>query len=192
MSDQRQVTRQAFAAMARENEAALIQTARRLCRGDQDRAQDLVQDALVRAYQACLEGRYDGSRNARPWLTRILTNLFINDHLQRRRRGTDIDLDALTSLGEAGPAQTHAAPDDVPGVALLAHTLDEELEQALGMLSDGLKQCILLVDVQGLEYEEAASALGVPIGTVRSRLARARMKLHDLLQAFGKSRGYTQ
>jgi RNA polymerase sigma-70 factor (ECF subfamily) len=178
--------------MARTHETALVRASVRLCRGRHDRAQDLAQDTLVRAYQAYLDGRFQHGSNAWPWLLRILTNLFINDLNHRKRWDADVDLDTLTLSGNAGPAQTHAAPADVPGTDLLARTLDEELEHALAMLSDSLRVCVFLVDIEGLSYEEAAQALGIPIGTVRSRLARARMKLHDLLQDFAKQRGYTR
>ncbi len=181
--------RAAFAKLARQHEAALMGAALRLCRGDHDWAQDLVQDSLVRGYLAFLAGRFREGTDARPWLLRILTNLFINEYHRRRKFESGPDLDTLTSSGESGPVQTHAAPQDVPGVALLAGTLDEELEQALAMLPEILRLCVLLVDVEGLEYTEAAQALNVPIGTVRSRLARGRMKLHDLLQGFACRRG---
>lgn len=181
--------RAAFAALARRHEAALMGAALRLCRGDHDWAQDLMQDALVRAYLATLTGRFREGSNAWPWLLRILTNLFINEYHRRRRYESGLDLDTLTSSGEAGPVQIHAAPQDVPGVALLAGTLDEELERALAMLPEVLRLCVLMVDVEGLEYAEAALALNVPVGTVRSRLARGRMKLHDLLQGFARRRG---
>ncbi len=184
--------RREFALMARTHETALVRASVRLCRGRHDRAQDLAQDTLVRAYQAYLDGRFQHGASAWPWLLRILTNLFINDLNHRRRWDADVDLDTLTLSGNAGPAQTHAAPADVPGMDLLARTLDEELEQALLRLSDSLRVCVLLTDMEGLSYEETAQALGIPIGTVRSRLARARMKLHDLLQDFAKRRGYTR
>lgn len=181
--------RAAFAELARRHEAALTGAALRLCRGDHDWAQDLMQDALVRAYLAYLTGKFREGTDARPWLLRILTNLFINEYHRRKKFESGPDLDTLTSSGEAGPVQTHAAPQDVPGVALLAGTLDEELERALAMLPEVLRLCVLMVDVEGLEYAEAALALNVPIGTVRSRLARGRMKLHDLLQGFARRRG---
>ena len=181
--------RQEFAALAYQHETALIRASQRLCRGKQDLAQDLAQDTLVRAYQAYLDGRFQQGSNAWPWLLRILTNLFINDLNHKRRWDSDVDLDTLMQSG-GGPAQTHAAPADVPGTDLMARTLDEELEQALLMLSDSLRVCLVLSDIEGLSYEETALALGIPIGTVRSRLARARMKMHDLLQDFVHRRGY--
>jgi len=185
----RDVKRREFAALARQHEAALLRASQRLCRGKQDLAQDLAQDTLVRAYQAYLDGRFQQGSNAWPWLLRILTNLFINDLNHHRKWDCDIDLDTLMQSG-GGPAQTHAAPADVPGTDLMARTLDEELEQALLMLSDSLRVCLVLSDIEGLSYEETALALGIPLGTVRSRLARARMKMHDLLQDFAHRRGY--
>ncbi len=181
--------RAAFVALARRHEADLVRAARRLCRGDDDRAQDLVQDALIRAYLAYVGDRVDHERNLRAWLLRILTNLFINDHKRRQKWEADIDVETLTRGGETGLASTHAAPADVPGVALMDATLDEELERALALLSDPLRLCVILVDMEGLDYAEAAAALGVPIGTVRSRLSRARMQLHDRLMDYARRQG---
>lgn len=190
--DSSRAQRDIFAVLAKRHEGALLRTASRLCRGNDDQAQDLVQDTLIRAYQAFLSGGLDQSRDARPWLTRILTNLFINDYVRRKKWDAGIDFDTLTASGTTGPPQTRAAPADVPGLALLDRTLDEELEQALTQLPESSRRCVQLVDMDGLEYEEAARVLGIPIGTVRSRLARARMKLHDLLQDFGRRRGYVR
>jgi len=157
--------------------------------GDMDRAADLVQDTLVRAYESYVNGRFEDGTNARAWMLRILTNLFINDYRRKKRWDSGIDVDTLTASGETGPESTRAAPADVPGTTLLEGLLDEELEMALKKLSPLLRSCVVLVDIEGLEYAEAAKSLGIPIGTVRSRLARARMQLHDLLMDFGKRRG---
>lgn len=181
--------RESFARLVREHEAALLRAGRRLCRGDDDRAMDLVQDSLVRAYQAYAEGRYQEESNCRAWLLRILTNVFINSYRRSRKWEAQVDLETLTSAGESAPPALQAAPDDIPGVRLLSVTLDEDLEKALNTLSDILRACVVLVDIEGLEYAEAANALGVPVGTIRSRLARARMQLHDLLQDFARRRG---
>jgi RNA polymerase sigma-70 factor (ECF subfamily) len=181
--------RAAFTDLARVHEASLLRAARRLCAGDDDRAQDLVQDALVRAYQAYVGGKFREGLNARAWLLRILTNLYINDYHRRRHRA-ETDLDALTAGGETGPDTARAAPADIPGESLLAATLDEALETALGTLSEGLRLCVLLVDVEGLDYAEAAQALNVPVGTVRSRLSRARFQLHAQLVEYGRAHGH--
>ena len=181
--------RAAFAGLARTHEANLLRTARRLCAGDEDRAQDLVQDALVRAYEAYMGGKFREGLNVRAWFLRILTNLYINDYHRRRQRA-ETDLDTLTAGGETGPETARAAPADVPGESLLAATLDESLETALATLSEGLRLCVLLVDVDGLDYAEAAQALNVPIGTVRSRLSRARFHLHAQLTEYGRAHGH--
>jgi RNA polymerase sigma-70 factor (ECF subfamily) len=180
--------RAAFTTVARDNQGVLLSSARRLCQGDDERAQDLVQDALVRAYEAFLKGSFDGA-NPRAWLQRILTNLFINDYRRSKKWDAGVTVDALTRSGEAGPPQTHARSSDLPGFDLLNATLDEELERALGSLSEILRLCIILVDIEGLDYAEAAAALNIPIGTVRSRLARARMQLHDLLRDYARRKG---
>ena len=182
--------RAAFGALARAHEPDLLRAARRLCREDEDRAQDLAQDALVRAYEAYAGDRFREGLNVRAWFLRILTNLYINDYHRRRRHGPEMDLDALTASGEAGPRAAHAAPADVPGEALLAATLDERLEAALATLSEGLRLCVLLVDAEGLDYAEAAAALRIPVGTVRSRLSRGRFQLHALLMDYGRAHGH--
>lgn len=183
------VRRREFGLLAREQEGNLLRAARRLCRGNDDWAQDLAQDALVRAYKAYSTGGYvESAATPWPWLLRILTNLFINDYNRRRKWDAGVDLDTLTASGESGPAETHAPACDLPGVALLAETLDEELEQALARLPEGMRVCVVLVDMEGMDYAEAAKALNVPIGTVRSRLSRARLQLQDLLRDYARRR----
>jgi RNA polymerase sigma-70 factor (ECF subfamily) len=185
-----QERRSAFGALVRAHETSLLRTARRLCQGDEDRAQDLVQDALVRAYEAYAAGKFQAGLNVRAWFLRILTNLFINDYHRRRRQGPELDLETVTASGEIGPEATQAAAADIPGESLLAGTLEEPLEKAMASLSEGLRLCVLLVDVEGLDYAEAASALNIPLGTVRSRLSRARFQLQSQLVEYGREHGY--
>lgn len=156
--------------------------------GDEDRAQDLVQDALVRAYEAYGQGRFQEGTNAYAWLLRILTNVFINDYHRRRRWEARLDREALAGRSEEVCDRVPANAADRPDAALLEATLDEPLEQALGALSPEMRACVLLVDVEGLEYAEAAKALKVPVGTIRSRLARARLQLHALLYGYAQER----
>ncbi len=186
------LTREAFAQLLRSEEFALARAARRLCRGDEDRAQDLVQDALIRAYESFLAGRFREGLNVRAWLLRIVTNLHITDYHRRQKWGANVDLETLTAGGETGPPETHASAADVPGASLLAATLEDDLEAALAALSDPLRLCVLLVDLEGLDYAEAAAALQVPIGTIRSRLSRARLQLHALLYEYARERGFVK
>lgn len=180
--------RAAFGALVEQHEADLLRVARRLCQGKDDQAQDLVQDALVRAYQAYRAGQFAAGHNVRAWFVRILTNHFINEYRRDKRWNAGVNVDTLTAGGETGPPATHAVPADTPGARLIAQTLDEPLEQALAGLPDAMRLCVVLVDVEGWEYAEAAQMLNIPIGTVRSRLARARLQLQDLLADYARDR----
>jgi RNA polymerase sigma-70 factor (ECF subfamily) len=185
-----------FLMLARRCEADLLRLARRLCKGGEDCAQDLAQETLVKAYEAFVSGNYqpaegnssDEGRNFRAWLLRIQSNRFINDYRRSKKWDAGVDVETLTAGGEIGPEGTRAAPADVPGATLLEETLDEPLERALARLPEGLRLCVLLVDVQGMEYAEAARILNIPVGTVRSRLARARYLLHQWLHDYAKER----
>jgi RNA polymerase sigma-70 factor, ECF subfamily len=196
--------RQAFSMMAHRWESDLLRTARRLCgthHGGEDRARDLVQDALIRAYEAVLDGQYHGvlttdepeleeGRRQRAWLLRILTNVFINDYRRRRKWESNVSVDDLTADGASSAGNLRAAASDVPGDALLAETLDEPLEEALATLPYPMRLCVILVEIEGLEYAEAALILGIPIGTVRSRLSRARLLLQERLADYARERGW--
>lgn len=184
-------SRAKFAEIAARCEADLLRTARRLCKGDDDRAQDFVQDALIRAYVAHRDGRLNldvSFGEIRGYLLRTVTNLFINAYRRHVKWDAGTDVDTLTAGGQTGPAQTHAKPADVPGVALQEMTLDEPLERALASLSEASRLVVMLVDIEERSYEEAAKRLEVPVGTVRSRLARARQQLRELLHTYALER----
>jgi RNA polymerase sigma-70 factor (ECF subfamily) len=180
--------RHRFSEIFSRSEAALMRAALRLCRGGHDCAQELVQDAVVRAYVAFRKGLFREGANAQAWLLRIMTNAFINEYRRKSRWEAGVDVDTLTAGGETGPEATRAAPGDRPEAALLESTFDEPLEAALSRLPEALRKTILLVDVDGNSYDEAAKRLGVPVGTIRSRLARARYQLQDLLRDYGRER----
>ena len=180
--------RDRFAEIARMCEAALLRSAMRLCRGGQDCAQELVQEALVRGYEAFRSGKFREGYSPQAWLLRILTNNFINGYRRMARWDAGIDVETLTAGGEVGPPATHAHAADIPGASLLEETLDEPLERALKALPDGLRSVVLLVDVDELSYEEAAARLKIPVGTVRSRLSRARYSLQQTLKDYGRER----
>jgi RNA polymerase sigma-70 factor (ECF subfamily) len=181
----------AFTRLMTEHEPTLLRVAYRLCSGKEDQAQDLVQDALIKGYEAYMEGRFQEDTNARAWLVRILTNGFITEYNRKQKWEAAVDIDTLTADGDGGPSTLHTSAQDDPAAILLSTTLDESVEQALAYLSHELRACIVLVDIEGLDYTEAAIALNVPIGTIRSRLFRARQQLHSLLYKYANERRRT-
>jgi len=151
----------------------LLRVAHSLTRNHAE-AEDLVQDTLLRAYRGL--GGFDG-RHPRAWLLTILRNTHINRNRRRRPellRDPDTATDRMIST--ASPERTDAGIDDV---------IDAEIVRALESLDDPFRQVVELVDVDGLSYAEAAEVLDVPVGTVMSRLHRARSRIRDRLDEVG-------
>jgi RNA polymerase sigma-70 factor (ECF subfamily) len=138
-----------------------------LLRGDRERTDDLVQDTLERALSGWRLRRLDGE--LRGWLYTILYNRFLTDRERRRRRSA---YDALTEI----------VADQLPGVEGGQHSALEyrDFLRAFAVLPAEQRSVLLLVAVEDLSYEEAAHVLGVPIGTVMSRLSRGRERLRRL------------
>ncbi len=152
----------------------LYRVARSLTRDDRA-AEDLVQETLLRAFRAI--ERFDGA-HPRAWLLTILRNTNINSH--RRRRPELVGLER----GD-GPDRDPADPDIDVEASALAGSFDAYLVRELDALPHDFGTVVRLVDVQGLSYAEAAAALGIPVGTVMSRLHRARRRLRDSLARAG-------
>jgi RNA polymerase sigma-70 factor (ECF subfamily) len=148
----------------------LIPALRRYARAllaERTASDDLVQDCLERAITRWHQRHPDG--DARTWLFSILHNLAINRLRQQNRRGAHISIEDATDSLAAVPASQEDA---------LRH---RDLVAALDVLPDEQRSVLLLVSVEDLSYAEAAKVLGIPIGTVMSRLARAREKLSKLM-----------
>ena len=181
-----------FALLLKHVEADLLRAARRLCRGNEDRAQDVVQETLLRAFAACCSGQWDlgraSFRQARSYLLQTATNHYINTYWRRRKWEADVSVDDLTWNGETAPTSLRARAADVPGMTLAADTMDETIEAALSTLPENQRIIVLLVDVEERTYEQAAMLLEIPTGTVRSRLARARASLRERLHGFAAER----
>ncbi len=174
--------RDRFERMCEEIFPALYGTALRLTR-DRDEASDLTQEATVRAYEAF--DRFDG-RNFKAWMLRILTNVYINKYRQRKR-GSPVD-----SLEEENIAEPMAPEGTIPDRALFDNLVGAEVEEALSKVPADVRVTVLLSDVEGMTYEEIAEATNVPVGTVRSRLARGRAILRRELEQFALARGYVK
>lgn len=163
----------AFEAYVLPEVDVLMRVALGLTRNAAD-AEDLVQDTLLRAFRGI--GGFDG-RHPRAWLLTILRNTHVSRNRRKRPellRDPDASLDALAANAEDGA-------EDVA----LETTFDAVLAEAFEALPEKFRSVVQLVDVDGLAYQEAADTLGVPIGTVMSRLHRARARLRSALVAAG-------
>jgi RNA polymerase sigma-70 factor (ECF subfamily) len=152
----------------------------RLC-GNVVEAEDITQDAYLRAWTHFAQ--WDRSRPFETWLFRIVTNLVIDARRRRLRRPT-LSLDAPFRLeSEGDPMQDQLASTvNNPEELLLQGTMEEALQNALAALPSDYRQVVLLCDVEERNYEEIAAIMGCPIGTVRSRLHRARHALRRSLE----------
>lgn len=172
----------AFEALARTHERALYSHVARIIGPGSD-AEDVVQDAFVSAWRS-LPGFSGDSFKA--WLFRIARNRAIDLVRARRRRG-ELPLDPPDDDGEAGWAEPAAGGPDLADIASGHETL-AAVEAALGAVPVEQRDALLLRDVQGFSYEEIAVITGAEIGTVKSRIHRARVSARNALVARGWTR----
>lgn len=163
---------------------ALYRTALRMTGNPAD-AEDLVQETYLRAFRAI--DQFKPGTNLRAWLFKIQTNAFINEYRKRTRRPRNTPLDDVeeyylySHLVESGVQPSPSITED----EILAQIDDAEVFQALDELPENFRQVVLLADVEGFAYREIAEILDVPVGTVMSRLHRARKRLKERLLSFG-------
>ena len=171
---------QAFNTLVLTYQDALFNTALRIL-NDEDQAADAVQEAFISAFHA-LNSFRGGSFRA--WLLRTVTNACY-DELRRKKRRPTTPLEPETSDGDEieSPgwlADPHASPEESLEQAELEHAVQHCLEN----LPADFRAVVILADIQGLDYSEVAIAVHKPLGTVKSRLARARSHLRECLQGF--------
>lgn len=168
---------------------SLYRTALRLTRNQQE-AEDLVQETMLKAFR--FANTYQRGTNLRAWLFRILNTSAINRY---RKQATH---PATTPLPEGEEFYLYNRIRDINGQELstgaeeevLSHYLDEDVYQALNDLPLNFRMPIILADIEGLSYKEIAQALNIPIGTVMSRISRARRHLQRSLWTYARNRGY--
>ena len=149
-------------------------------RGDAD---DVVSETFVTAFRA--RARYDQAfQDARPWLLGIATNILRQHRRSEGRRMARLRAAARASEPEPDPADSVAAAVD------RAAQIDR-VARALALLNERQQEVLVLAAGPGLTYEEIARALGIPVGTVRSRIARGRRQLRELLDEVGKMKNET-
>ncbi len=182
--------RENFQADVTELIPQLYGMALRLARNRTD-AEDLVQDALLRAYRGYHTFR-EGT-NLRAWLFRILTNTFINEYRRRSRRPKETE---LVDGGEfipyrPGDHQQVRSWSRAPEDQLIEQIFESDIVEAIENLPVIYRIPVLLADVEGLSYKEIAKSLDVPMGTVMSRLHRGRNALRKALWEYASKRGLT-
>ena len=164
----------------------LYSAALRMTRNPAD-AEDLLQETLLRAYRGY--GTFRAGTNLRAWLYRILTNSFINRYRRQSRQPVEVELGELEDLylyrrlGEQSGA-TRSAEEEA-----LERFVDEDIKAAVEALPENFRIPVLLADVEGFSYKEIARIMGVPIGTVMSRLHRGRKALEKALWEITERRG---
>lgn len=159
----------------------VYRVARRLAR-DEHEAEDLVQETYLKAYKAFerFEMREYGIR---PWLLRILNNTFLNRAERQNRAPRAVDHESLEKLSPAGTSRQVGDVDE----PLNFENLDAEVKTAVGKLLPEFRSVLLLWGTKDHTYQEIAEILDVPIGTVMSRLHRARRQLTETLRDYAKA-----
>ena len=165
-------SRDAFDELVRRHQSAVITLARVLTSGKGD-AEDLAQDVFVRAWRSI--GSFRGDSTFRTWLHRVAINVIRTSQSRQGRL-----LRMFTARGRDEGTVPDPASGEEPVDAALARR--QVIDRALAALPEELRVAVTLRDLQGLEYKEIAVLLDVPIGTVESRIFRARQKLKPLLQ----------
>jgi RNA polymerase sigma-70 factor, ECF subfamily len=139
--------------------------------GDADEARDLVQETFVKALKGL--GSFQEGTNFRAWMFRILRNTFLTSRTGLERRNTQQE-------DEAGFEET-VVSQETPETALMRRADAELVRKAIAQLAPAFQEVLLLADVEEMKYQEVADTLSIPIGTVMSRLARARSQVRKYI-----------
>jgi len=151
--------------------------------GDPAAAEDITQDAFISAYRK-INSFKGGSFKA--WLMRIVTNAGY-DELRKLKRRPTVALEPVTDEDEEIESPVWLTdPGETPEHTIEREELNSAIQNCLNDLDFEFKTIVILVDVQGMNYSEVAQAVSKPLGTVKSRLARARIKMQDCLRGFGE------
>lgn len=153
---------------------------------DEDDAKDLVQDTYLKAYRFI--NSFEQGTNAKAWLFRILKNSFINEYRKKSKQPTKVDYQEVETYYNSDDVHYQSTSD--LRAESVKDMLGDEISNALNSLAVDFRTVIILCDLEGFTYEEMAKILDIPIGTVRSRLHRARNLLKEKLQGYAHNMGY--
>ncbi|MCA0361474.1 MAG: sigma-70 family RNA polymerase sigma factor [Armatimonadetes bacterium] len=169
--------RSAFDQLVLKYEARAYQYAFRLTR-DPEQAGDVVSDAFLRVYSALKNFR--GQSAFSTWLYRIVTNCFL-DRKKRDKDGNNVSLDSSVNIGDGEVERQYEDDSDGPAEIAERNARETAIQDALGSMPEYQRAMLIMYHVEGLSYEEISDALDLPIGTVKSRLNRARVALREQL-----------
>jgi RNA polymerase sigma-70 factor, ECF subfamily len=181
--------RESFKKAALEHLDALYGTALRLT-GQPADAEDLIHDCYVRAVRFC--HRFDPNTNLRAWLYRMLFNLFVNKYRRNKRSREIQEGSERQDLLDRVLPEEHLAATNNPEEYFFEKMFSDDVVRALDSLPPDFKMVILLADVNDFSYLEIAGILGIPVGTVMSRLHRGRRILRGTLRQFALEEGYVK
>lgn len=155
---------------------------------DSDDAKDLVQDTYLKAFRFI--NSFERGTNAKAWLFRILKNSFINDFRKKSKQPAKVDYNEVEQFYNSDDAGAKITTD--LRVETVQDMIGDEISGALNAIPVDFRTVIILSDLEGFTYEEMSKILDIPIGTVRSRLHRARNMLKEKLVAYAKEMGYAK
>ena len=164
---------------------ALYSFAVRLCR-DRDDASDLLQETFLKGYR--FFDKFESGTNCKAWLFRILKNTYINQYRKDKKEPDTIEYDTIEEFYDLIRSESSESTDLQKRI--FDNLLDDEISIALDSLPESFRTAIILCDLEGMTYDEISEILECPIGTVRSRLHRARNILASKLIKYAKNRGY--
>ncbi|MEX0893935.1 MAG: sigma-70 family RNA polymerase sigma factor [Gemmatimonadota bacterium] len=188
--EERAIAAEGFAEEALPWLDAVYRFSLRLTRGDQDAAEDLVQDTFLRAHR--FWHTYQRGTNAKSWLFTICRNTYLHQKelVRNQRERPEADLGArVEALSAASVFDTGSAD---PEQAFFGALIDDRVVEAIDALPEEFHEVLVLSDLGDLKYGEIAQVLDIPVGTVKSRLFRARKLLQDRLREFAVDSGYVQ
>ncbi|MDH3651255.1 MAG: sigma-70 family RNA polymerase sigma factor [Saprospiraceae bacterium] len=154
---------------------------------NEEDAKDLVQETFLKAYRA-IDSYVEGT-NAKAWLFKILKNAYINQYRKKSRRPAQVDFEEFIGYQDQDESSISEYQD--LREEIFENLLGDEVTVAINALPIDFRTVILLCDVEGFTYDEISKIIDIPIGTVRSRLHRARNMLKEKLKKYAESLGFT-
>jgi RNA polymerase sigma-70 factor (ECF subfamily) len=154
--------------------------------GNPEDANDLVQETYLKAFKYF--NNFTKGSNCKAWLFMILKNTFINEYRKKKREPFKVNYDDIEEFYETIKPEQIDPEENLDGI--YADTFDDDISKAMAELPENFRSIVLLCDMEGYSYEEIAEHIQCPIGTVRSRLHRARKQLQSKLQNYAEKNGY--